>query len=137
MGGFGALHVGLSHPEQFGYIAAISAGLPIRIHAQAKKKDPDDPNYRYYLNIFGDPDTVIESTKNPETLIKNLKKSGTPIPMIYMASGEEDPLRKSSSDFVQFLHDQGVPVRFDVGPGAHNRDFAVPHLETGIRYLLG
>lgn len=136
MGGFGAFHVGLSHPEQFGGIAAVSSALVTYDVAKIKPGHNDLADYDYYKQTFGEPADVLQSTNNPEVLLMNLKKNGHLAPPIYMACGTEDVLLAPNKTFARFLTEQGVPIRFDLEPGIHNREFAAPHLDAGIRYLL-
>ncbi len=136
MGGFGALHVGLGHPEQFCGIVAVSSALVIYTVAGMRPGYRDIADYDYYRQVFGEPDQVLESRNNPEVLLKYLKAEKRPIPSIYMACGTEDPLLESNQTFAQFLNRQGISFRFDQEMGIHNRVFAIPHLEAGIRYQL-
>lgn len=72
MGGFGALHTALTFPDSFGKVAALSSALII--HSIASMKPGDDngiANYDYYRECFGEPENVIQSDNNPETLIKS------------------------------------------------------------------
>ena len=138
MGGFGALHVGLSHPEQFGSIIALSSALIIH---QVATMTPGFSNpvadYDYYAQTFGDPAAVLTSRNNPEVLVRDLKAAGAAIPSIYMACGTEDFLVESNRAFAAFLKEQQVPVKYEEGPGVHNWDFWNPHMDAAIRYHLG
>lgn len=138
MGGFGALHVGLSHPEQFGSIIALSSALIIH---QVATMTPGFSNpvadYDYYAQTFGDPAAVLTSRNNPEVLVRDLKAAGAAIPSIYMACGTEDFLVESNRAFAAFLNEQQVPVKYEEGPGVHNWDFWNPHMDAAIRYHLG
>lgn len=134
MGGFGALHVGLSHPEQFGGIIAVSSALVIYNVAQMKPGDRDLADYDYYKQTFGEPKNVLQSTNNPEVLLINLQRNGGSIPPIYMACGTEDMLLEYNRRFAQFLTEHALQFHFDQQPGGHDRDFGIPHLDAGLRY---
>ena len=74
MGGFGALHTGLSYPDRFGKIGAMSSALIVHEVAGMKPgMDNGVANYEYYRECFGDPDRVLESDNNPETLVDKLE----------------------------------------------------------------
>lgn len=136
MGGFGSLHVGMSHSEQFGGIIAVSSAMLPYSVAQMKPGHNDIADYDYYKQTFGEPGEVLQSTNNPEILLMNMKREGHSIPPIYMACGTEDMLFEHNQKFACFLREQKISFRFDTEPGLHNQEFAIPHLDTGIRYLL-
>ena len=137
MGGFGALHLGLSYPQTFGKIAALSSALIIYSIAGMKLGE-DNPiaNYAYYSNVFGDLDNLVESDKNPETLIKKLLEQGKDIPEIYMACGTEDFLIKQNRQFHKFLVDHKVAVNYVEGPGDHNMEYWNEYFEKGFVWML-
>ena len=141
MGGFGALHVGLSHPDTFGGIVALSSALIV--HQVAEMKPTDKPaqnvmaDYDYYVTTFGDPEKVLTSKNNPEVLIEDLQKEGKPLPAIYMACGSEDFLIERNRAFDAWLTEKGVEHVFEEGPGIHNWDFWNVFIHPGIRYVLG
>ena len=137
MGGFGALHVGLSYPETFSKIAALSSALIIH-GISGMKPGEDNPiaNYAYYHNVFGDLEHLVESDKNPETLITKLKKQGKEIPQIYMACGTEDYLIENNRQFHKFLVDNNVDVNYVESPGGHDMVFWNEHFEKGFKWML-
>ena len=124
MGGFGALHVGLSNPDTFSKIAALSSALII--HDVSKGK-PDDENgianYHYFLQVFGDVSKVVQSDKNPETLITKMLQDKREIPEIYMACGTEDFLITQNRMFHKFLNENNVPVTYIECEGNHDMVF--------------
>ena len=137
MGGFGAIHLGLSYPETFGKIIALSSALII--HGIAGMKQEDDKaiaNYAYYRNIFGDLDRLTESDNNPETLIKKLQKEGKEIPKIYLACGTEDFLIEQNRSFHKFLTENKVDVNYVETPGAHDMKYWNEYFEKGFEWAL-
>lgn len=91
MGGFGALHTGLAYPHRFGKIGAMSSALIV--HEVAGMKDGQGnevANYEYYRECFGQPDRVLGSDNNPETLVDKLLSENKKMPEIYMSCGTED-----------------------------------------------
>ena len=137
MGGFGAIHLGLSYPDTFGKIVALSSALIIHVISGMKPGEKNDiANYDYYHRVFGDLEFVIESDKNPETLIKNLLKEGKDIPPIYMACGTEDFLLETNRQFHQFLTQNNVAVDYTESPGDHNLDFGNVYFEKSFEWML-
>ncbi len=139
MGGFGALHVGLSHPDTFGGIIALSSALIVHQVASMKPTDPTNAmaDYDYYVTTFGEPDKVLKSKNNPEVLIEDLLKEEKLLPAIYMACGTEDFLIECNRDFDAWLTEKGVEHVFEEGPGIHNWDFWNVFIHSGIKYVLG
>lgn len=138
MGGFGAIHVGLSHPETFGHIIALSSALIVHEVAEMKPGSNNGmADYDYYAATFGEPKDVLASRNNPETLVKDLKAAGAAIPGIFMACGSEDFLIEPNRAFHRFLTEEGVPVTYHESPGVHDFVFWNQYIERGIRWALG
>ncbi len=137
MGGFGALHVGLSYPERFSKIAAFSAALIIHQAAGMRPGFENDiADYDYYRFIFGDPEKLLQSEKNPEVLIRQLKEEGRTIPGIYLAIGTEDFLYEDNQQFRRFLSEEAIPFTYQEGPGGHDFAFWNRYLDDALRWFL-
>ncbi|WP_240647272.1 hypothetical protein [Paenibacillus nanensis] len=92
--------------------------------------------YGYYRKVFGDLDNVLGSDKDPEELIRHLKKEGLPIPSIYLACGTEDFLLDVNQRFQRFLEDEGVEHTYKENPGAHTWDFWNEHIGDALEWSL-
>ena len=137
MGGFGALHTGLSYPERFGKITALSSALIVHEVAQMKPgQDNGVANYDYYLRTFGSPDTLEAGDNNPETLVRKLKAAGRKIPDIYMACGTEDFLLENNRAMHRFLLDEQVAHEYHEGPGSHDHVFWTEYIEKAVRWMF-
>lgn len=139
MGGFGALHTALAHPEVFGGAFGLSSALIIHTDATSIKDDEASgvmANRAYYESCFGDLTKVEQSDHNPEVLVKKLKAAGTPIPKMYMACGTEDFLLEQNRAFHEFLVSEQVPVKYEESPGVHDWDFWNRFFEPALKYLL-
>ena len=138
MGGFGALHVGLSHPEHFGQIVALSSAL---ITYQVANMRPGEAtnalaDYDYYASTFGDPAQVLGSRNHPETLVREQLAAGVKLPELFMACGTEDFLLEPNRRFSDFLLSQGIPVSYHESPGVHDGVFCNRYLDIGVRWAL-
>lgn len=138
MGGFGALHTGLSYPDTFGGIMALSSALIIYNlkNITPKMKDPVMANYEYYVNAFGDLKKAEKSDHNPEVLFRKNRKNDIRNPKIYMACGTEDFLLEPNRRLAAFLKKQKADYTYVEGPGIHDWNFWTPHAYEGIEYLL-
>ena len=137
MGGYGALHVGLTCPDQFSGIMALSSALIIE---ELKEMQPGFDNgmadYDYYESVFGDLKTAETSELNPKVQIKKLKEENREIPDIYTACGAQDFLIKPNLSFEAFLKDNHISHEFEEGDGVHDFAYWKPHALNGLDYLL-
>ena len=136
MGGFGALHTALAHPENFSGCVALSSALIVHEYAKNAAHASDVVPYELMYDNFGDPAKVEASEKNPETLYLKLKESGAEIPRLYFACGLDDSLIPHNREFAAFLKAQGADYIYEEGPGAHNWRFWNEYLEKGLDRLL-
>lgn len=138
MGGFGALHTALSYPQNFSKAGAMSSALIIHEIAGMKQGDNNGvANYDYFKKCFGDLESVVQSRANPETLVKQLKRSGEPIPEIYMCCGTEDFLLENNRSFHNFLNEQNVRHIYRESKGSHDGVFWGEYTPRIIDWMFG
>ena len=134
MGGYGTLHTALNYPER--YCAAIALSSALRIHALAEGKADGVMPPAMFRDVFGDPDKLLESDRNPEWQYRKLKAEGKDIPSIYLAIGTEDSLYDANQEFRRFLTEQKADFRYEDGPGGHNWTFWNEYLNRGLGWVL-
>jgi S-formylglutathione hydrolase FrmB len=136
MGGFGAIHSGLAHPEVFGSIIALSPAL---ITDEISKMKEGQGNviapYSYYQHTFGLPAKLLGGHNDPKALVKVLTEKKGAIPRIYMACGTEDFLINEFRDFHQFLENLNIKHECAEGPGIHDWRFWNEYLPKGLSWL--
>lgn len=138
MGGFGALHTGLAYADFFSKIVALSSALIVHEIAGARPGFTNGGgDYARYQRIFGDLDTVLTSSNNPEQLIRDLQREGKPIPGLYLACGTEDFLLEHNREFHTFLEDHQVPHIYLESPGSHDYGFWNQYIEPAIQWMTG
>lgn len=138
MGGYGAIRNGLRYAETFGRIIALSSALlPYKIAGIQPDYHNGIAGYGYYRKVFGDLDNVLGSDKDPEELVRRLKKEGQDIPSIYLACGTEDFLLDVNQLFQRFLEGEGVEHTYKEKPGAHTWDFWNDHIVDALEWSLG
>ena len=136
MGGFGALHVGLSYPETFGKILALSSALIVHgISGMKPGENNGVANYFYYRNFFGDLENLIESDKNPETLVTKLIQQKKEVPKIYMACGTEDFLLDENRRFHKFLTANKINANYFESSGGHDMMFWNEYFAKGFEWM--
>jgi len=138
MGGYGAIHTALAFPERFSACIALSSALVMREVSVDYGDDQGDRTLPYGMvkDVFGSPDEILNSDKNPEVQYKNLKESGKDIPKLYMAIGTDDDLLQVNRDFADFLDKEGADYKYEEGPGKHDWFFWNEYLDRGLKYFL-
>lgn len=137
MGGYGAIHTALAYPDRFKACLALSSAIHIRDIAEEMKSGVGGAiSVELSREIFGDPDKLVASDKNPEVQYKQLLEKEADIPRIYLACGTEDDLIEANRSFGAFLKEQGADHVYEEGPGAHNWTFWREYLDRGLRCLI-
>ena len=133
MGGFGALHSGLAHPEVFGKMFGLSSALIADEVCNMKPGFGNGvANYEYYAQTFGNPSELKEAHNNPKFVLSERVKKGEKIQPIFMACGSEDFLIAPNRDFKDFLISNGVEVTYKESPGVHDWKFWNEYIEPAI-----
>lgn len=128
MGGYGALNAGLTYPETFGKVAALSAAL-------RPWKRMDKPlggcvqRPAYARALFG------QDTEPWDTLTL-ARQCGARAPELWLSCGAQDDLLEENIALVDGLRQAGIPAYFDQPPGAHNWDFWDREIQRVIDWLM-
>jgi S-formylglutathione hydrolase FrmB len=138
MGGFGAIHSGLAHPEVFGNIIALSSALITDEVSNMKDGQGNSvAPYSYYCHTFGPPEKLSGSHNDPHALAKTLVDNRATIPNIYMACGTEDFLINENRDFHKCLQSLNITHEYVEGPGVHDWQFWNVYLAKALEWLSG
>ncbi len=111
MGGYGAVHLALKHPDLFGAAASLSGAT--------SRMPPERP--QSLAPAFGDPfDAERWQAENPFTWIPSLKQSGLRLP-IYITVGDDDSPRliEGAVDFYAALREAELPAELRITNGPH------------------
>jgi putative tributyrin esterase len=138
MGGIGALHVGLRHPELFASAGALSGA--ILDEAQAVRFSRES-YFRWLVpldRIFGDgADRAFLEAHNPFAVTR---RRGAPLGQrLFLAAGaDETPFFTATTRaFHAHLERLGAAHAYEEYAGGHGWRFWTPVLERAIRYALG
>ena len=147
MGGYGALMLGLRHPDEFaaaashsGVVALLYAGPHPYVAGQARLID-DPKGYgraagnlgEWIASRFG---THIEDyrARDPATLVAKLEPGTL---ALYLDCGTEDDFKLDDS--ASYVHDllvaRHIEHTFFLGPGAHNFGFWGPRLPMSLAFM--
>ena len=128
MGGYGALNAGLTYPETFGKVAALSAALrPWKRMDKPQGGCVQRPAYARAL--FG------QDTEPWDTLTL-ARQCGARAPELWLSCGAQDDLLEENIALVDGLRQADIPAYFDQPPGAHNWDFWDREIQRVIDWLM-
>jgi S-formylglutathione hydrolase FrmB len=147
MGGYGALMLGLRHPDLFA-AAASHSGVDSLLYAEphpykkgAAVLATDMATWGKDLGEFGawmrgiyGADLANWQAHDPPSLVAKRK---TGLPAIYLECGTEDEFHLQ--DGMQYLHDvlleHGIEHAYFIGPGKHDAEFWKPRLFESLKFL--
>jgi S-formylglutathione hydrolase FrmB len=146
MGGFGAISLGLSHPDLFCSIASHSGVLKYAADIRdAVEKGEDawviwpqvlEDTVTFYRGIdldgystfkertpIGKPFLTVEDVDkvDPFKLVLQIPKEQ--MPHIYLDCGVDDGLITASQEFMQLLMDNNIPFQYGQSDGKHEEDY--------------
>ena len=135
MGGYGALHIALHHPELFGSVSSHSGALVEKLPPM-KSSDPQlDVLAQMAGTAFGDPfNREFWERNNPFTMIRNgLRPEGL---KIYFDCGTEDQFgfNFGAQAFHNLLVAHKIPHEFHLYPGGHDWGYFAEHFPASLQF---
>jgi S-formylglutathione hydrolase FrmB len=135
MGGYGALHIALAHPELFGSVSAHSPALI----AKLPRADFDNQDSFGVMRIlgaaFGNPfDPAFWERNSPFTIVRNAPR---PVGLaIYFDCGTEDDFGfyVGAKAFHDLLDSRGIPNEFHLYPGRHDWPYFAEHFPASLEF---
>jgi len=124
MGGYGAIMLGLRHPDVFCAVSSHS-GAPLFAHQPI----PDRPDVEALANCLppGEYDCFALAEK---------RKSDGRLPAIRMDCGTEDRLAKPNRSFHAHLEALGVPHVYEEYPGEHTWAYWDEHIGRTLAFVM-
>jgi S-formylglutathione hydrolase FrmB len=120
MGGYGALRLGMRHPDMFRLVHGFSSGFDF---GRGHRADQPEMNL-----IYGD--MPIGSDYDLHAVAKKLDKSKAP--QIGFDTGVDDFVLDSNRSFDKCLTDLGIDHRYTEFPGNHNWDYWDEHIKLEL-----
>lgn len=141
MGGYGALHAGITHPEAYhGVIAMAPALRPFDIESSdsmRKKGGPpvDDQDSENNSNaIFGSREAFEGSSYDLFQGLRALNDYAGHRPKFYQCCGADDFLRTQNEAFAALAKSlPNIDLTFEVSPGMHTWDFWDREIVTALK----
>ena len=135
MGGYGALHLALRHPDLFGSASANSAALIENVPKANVGASGQAVLSQALGNAFGNPfDRAFWDRNSPFTLVR---ESPPPEDLrIYFDCGTEDDFgfNRGAQAFHDLLLARHVPHEFHLYPGGHDLDYFADHLPASLEF---
>jgi S-formylglutathione hydrolase FrmB len=135
MGGYGALHIALSHPELFGAVSAHSPALIAKLpHGQFDSEDSFG-FMRLLGSAFGNPfDPAFWEHNSPLTIVRdNPPPAGL---AIYFDCGTDDDFGfyNGAKAFHDLLDSRHIPHEFHLYPGRHDWAYFAEHMPASLEF---
>jgi len=142
MGGYGALKLALSKPDQFGFCGAIAtACVELKPMLDSLRTDPDSFRKKGtqeaeilmdLYTIYGD-DLEYLPENDVSALVKNFP-AGKPMPTIYAACGTEDDLQKENRKLRDIMKDTAFNFTYEEWAGGHEWNFFNDALKKTLEF---
>lgn len=134
-GGFGAVVLGLRHPELFSFVGDISGAL-----------DLPERRFRYQSPLqsvgmrraFGPDGSDVRRNYDPFLLVRAVSRSNAPF--VFISCGDTDSLLRVNKRFDSLLAEHSLPRELHVVPRGHNWgtwDEQMPVFEASLLSHLG
>lgn len=131
MGGYGAYKLALSFPEKFCAVAGVAGSY----HAEYRYQGKVTTVSTLCEALYGDPPEITPEIHDLFTMLKNLKESGKPIPLMYTCCGTEDRRYFDSVDLKKAADELQIPLVFEQGPGKHDSAFFGQYLPRFLEWM--
>ena len=135
MGGFGALHLGMRHPDVFGSASAHSAALV----AKFPNPIPTDGRWGFYARVlqkpFGAPlNEAYFDANNPLTLAEHPEKFANL--KLYFDCGDQDRygFDAGAKELDRILTSKGFAHQFTLRPGNHGWSYLDDYLHFSLEF---
>ena len=115
MGGFGAVKIGLRHPDLYAFVGGLSSALdaPGRPFSLARIGQ-----YRHYRSIFG-PWRSASRRENDPFVLAGIADPAK-MPYFFLTCGDREGLLAINRSFARILEQRHLPYEFHVVPGGHD-----------------
>jgi S-formylglutathione hydrolase FrmB len=136
MGGYGAFHLAVSHPQLFASVSAHSAALIEKLPAFLSGNGglPATGRSRILGAVFGlPPDPAFWERNSPLTLARTASLSNL---KIYFDCGTDDDFGfdAGATALAKILASRKIPHEFHLYPGRHDWSYFASHLEASLSF---
>jgi putative tributyrin esterase len=115
MGGFGAIKIGLRHPDLFAFAAGISSALDVPRRGFSIKRLHQS---RHYNSIFGPSGSPARRDNDPFSLARTASPDSAPY--FFLTCGEQEGLLPVNLEFGALLAERHFKYEFHTVRGGHD-----------------
>ena len=133
MGGYGALKLALTCPEQYGACISLSGSFDVTRRGRAYNLEEWKSVFGYEIESALD---LAGSEHDLFALAKANKEGGKLFPKLYLWCGLEDTLVDINYAFDAHLNALDVPHVFKTSEGNHTWKWWDLHIQNGVNYIL-
>ena len=133
MGGYGALKLTLTCPEQYSACISLSGSLDVTRKGRVYNLEEWRSIFGYQIESALD---LAGSEHDLFALAERNKKEGKPFPKLYMWCGLQDTLVDINRAFNAHLNTLGVSHVFETSQGDHSWKWWDLHIQDGMQYVL-
>lgn len=136
MGGWGALNLGIRHPDVFAFVASLSAPLDITSQPFSWRRPF---NARYLRKIFGQEGSRQRAAYDIFKLEK-ARAGDLHDTYFFLSCGTGEPLLEPNRRMANAMHDSSLNYKYTEVPGAHNWNNwnqVLPQMIAAARERLG
>ena len=117
MGGFGAVTLGLKHPDKFAFVGGISSALDVPTRPFNIKRWRQ---WRYHASIFGPWNSEHRRSNDPFHLLRMTPTKQ--LPYFFLTCGDQEGLLPANEQFAALLRQKNIPSEFHNVHGGHTWD---------------
>lgn len=115
MGGFGAVKIGLRHPDLFSFVAGISSAIDVPRRAFSFTRLQQS---RHYNAIFGPSGSQTRRDNDPFVLLRSANPEAAPY--FFLTCGEQEGLLPANREFAALLAQRHFRFEFHTVRGGHD-----------------
>jgi len=131
MGGYGALKLAMSCPEQYAAAASLSGVTDI----VSRVFNGNPVRKKEFENIFGDLDKVAGSKNDLFYLAERLARHEGPKPYLYQCCGTEDSLYEGNIKFRDHCRELELDLTYEEEPGTHEWGYWDKKIQRVLEWL--
>lgn len=124
MGGYGALKLGVKHPEMFAFAASMSGALDAAVWTESDLREFGAELPRSIMETFGQPGSPTRAANDLTKLVREFPAERlASLPYLYLDCGTEDGLLSFSRRLADLLRERKIPYEYRELPGSHSWDY--------------
>lgn len=134
MGGYGAVRLAFTKPEQYAACASLSGAIDI-VSCREQVVNGLIEGPFLWNSIFEHADEIEGSDADLFALAKKQKKLGKELPKVFQTCGTEDFIYQPNVSAHKKLLEAGVDVTYEEHPGIHDWDYWDTHIQRALDWM--